>query len=485
MARLLCFVLAGLSALVVAMPLVSPGVRAGATTEDPFALLAARRWTLSAINDQPVTDRAGITATFSLGGSVYGSGGCNSYSGTWLDLPGDAISISGIAATRSRCRAGRQQLERRYLQQLILATTFTVEARALALATEDGRTLRFRAGARTGSAMIGTWKLTSLDTRPVPDIPRATATFSEDGTISGTGGCNTYRAPFRIDDAALRVGPVAAMLGTCAAHVMRHEHAFLAAFETVTGWKVRSDRLTLRARGGRSLVFTAVRPVSFSLTDVPWTLVKFGATRVEAAAGMNVRFGLDGTVSGSGGCNTFSGRYTQPDLVLLQIGPLVASQATCAPTVMQNEAAYLDALESALGYKTPEGKTLQINTATGLRLEFAPIAPPEMVATNWRLVEAAGQAVGQLSTIMIHFADDASITGFGGCDLYSGSYELTGDAIRISDVTVGANECDASALALQRAYLALLPLMDRTTQEGRMLVMAHRATGNELRFEAR
>lgn len=55
-------------------------------------------------------------------------------------------------------------------------------------------------------------------------------------------------------------------------------------------------------------------------------------------------------VSGTGGCNQFSGPYTQ-DEFSLRIGPLVATRRACVDDALnRQEAAYLRALESTTRY---------------------------------------------------------------------------------------------------------------------------------------
>lgn len=58
----------------------------------------------------------------------------------------------------------------------------------------------------------------------------------------------------------------------------------------------------------------------------------------------------DGTVSGSGGCNRYSGRagITGPGI---QFGPLAATRMACAPALMGQEARFLEALGEARGWR--------------------------------------------------------------------------------------------------------------------------------------
>jgi heat shock protein HslJ len=54
----------------------------------------------------------------------------------------------------------------------------------------------------------------------------------------------------------------------------------------------------------------------------------------------------DGQVSGSGGCNRFSGSYSQEG-VTIRIGPLMSTRMACPEPVMEKERAFFAVLEGA------------------------------------------------------------------------------------------------------------------------------------------
>ena len=63
--------------------------------------------------------------------------------------------------------------------------------------------------------------------------------------------------------------------------------------------------------------------------------------------GRFVQFREEGRVAGSGGCNRFSGAYTQEGDTV-RIGPLMSTRMACAdPAVMKQEQAWFDMLEKA------------------------------------------------------------------------------------------------------------------------------------------
>ena len=109
-------------------------------------------------------------------------------------------------------------------------------------------------------------------------------------------------------------------------------------------------------------------PVSAdSLVGTSWSLVAVGpaAHPNPAVSGVatNLTFGIDGKISGSLGCNTFSGSYA------LQSGKITFSQlmATlmgCDAPRMAQETAAFKVLNGIVSYKR-DGSTLTLTASTG------------------------------------------------------------------------------------------------------------------------
>lgn len=77
---------------------------------------------------------------------------------------------------------------------------------------------------------------------------------------------------------------------------------------------------------------------------------------------LTVEFG-NGTISGSSGCNTFTGSYSTSGNSI-SVGQLITTQMACEEDVMQQEQEYLAALSSAQSY-TISGSTLTLNHPGG------------------------------------------------------------------------------------------------------------------------
>ena len=91
------------------------------------------------------------------------------------------------------------------------------------------------------------------------------------------------------------------------------------------------------------------------LVGTRWVLEELdGSTLVDTFP--TIAFGGDGSVTGSAGCNTFSGTYAV-DGTSLGVGPLGTTKMACADPTMFVESAFLAALRGATGWSVrPDGR---------------------------------------------------------------------------------------------------------------------------------
>lgn len=93
-----------------------------------------------------------------------------------------------------------------------------------------------------------------------------------------------------------------------------------------------------------------------------WRLVSMGATAAPSTplqtTELSANFEGD-RISGSGGCNRFTGSY-QAESSTLSIGALASTRMACEESVMNQETNYLTALQGAQRYEINEQGELQI-----------------------------------------------------------------------------------------------------------------------------
>lgn len=218
-----------------------------------------------------------------------------------------------------------------------------------------------------GGDVAGTaWLLEGLDGQAPVAGTYVSAQFGADGALTGSGGCNRYRAGYTVSGGDLRItGTPASTMMACEPAVMAQEQAFFAALPNVSTFAVRGDRLTLSDAAGKDLLtFTAQAQ---GLAGTSWRVTAYNngqeaVVNVLEETALTMTFAAEGTVSGSAGCNTFSGPYTAEG-GKVTLGPLAATMRACLePGVMAQEKAFLAALESAGTYRI-EGPQLEMRTA--------------------------------------------------------------------------------------------------------------------------
>lgn len=225
------------------------------------------------------------------------------------------------------------------------------------------------------------WVLMSIGPNAAPTNPPITLTFAPDG-IGGSAGCNTYFGQFQYDVSALTFSDIGSTLIACEEPVMTQEQAYLNALQTVTAYQVTNGQLMLTYPEG-VLVFNAEGAQATPTVEVPvantdpslgglggvqWVLVSYGPAGTPATALPEAPVTLDFTqqgVSGSAGCNQYSGTFVYNNNTLT-FNPLVTTQMACADAAVNaQEQAYLAALQAATLYSIDAG-TLQIVYPDGI-----------------------------------------------------------------------------------------------------------------------
>ena len=211
-----------------------------------------------------------------------------------------------------------------------------------------------------------TWLLDGLDGQATAAGTYVTARFGGDGALTGSGGCNRYRAGYTVSGGDMRItGMLASTMMACDQAVMDQEQAYFAALTNVRTFAVRGDRLALSDRSGKDLMTFAAQ--SQGLAGTSWRVTAYNngqeaVVSVIEGTVLTASFAVEGTVSGSGGCSTFSGPFTAQGGTVT-VGPFVVTQRGCLePDVMDQEQRLLAALESAATYSI-EGPQLEMRTA--------------------------------------------------------------------------------------------------------------------------
>ena len=101
------------------------------------------------------------------------------------------------------------------------------------------------------------------------------------------------------------------------------------------------------------------------LMEGEWLIDDVNGSGIIDSSHLTMRFGEDGTVSGSAGCNNYTGSYTASGLQV-EIGPLGATRKICpAEAIMLQEQRMLEALTGTLEIEFAETGVLTLRSADG------------------------------------------------------------------------------------------------------------------------
>lgn len=205
----------------------------------------------------------------------------------------------------------------------------------------------------TGGTIDGTsWSLKTYDVSgtatAVPAGIRVDATFA-DGKVGGSAGCNVYNAPVTISGATIKVGQAATTSMACDADRTSVEQAYLGNLAKAATFTATSDALTMYDSGGKSILVyaaAAANPLVGSWDVTGYNNGKQAVVSPVAGSTLTAIFTAD-QVSGSAGCNTYSGGYTI-DGTTLKIGPLASTMRACSEeAVNEQEQQFLAAMQAS------------------------------------------------------------------------------------------------------------------------------------------
>jgi heat shock protein HslJ len=198
----------------------------------------------------------------------------------------------------------------------------------------------------------------------------------------------------------------------------------------------------------------------------------------------------DSTVSGSGGCNRFTGAYTQ-DGASLTFGPLASTQMACIGPASDVEAGYLANLEAAASF-TATTEALTIFDESGATiLEFVVAQPGELGGVTW-LATGINNGRGGVESVVagteptaVYDAAAGTVSGETGCNQFNGPAVVDGTAITIGPLVSTRMACvEEAANAQEAAYVAALEASTTWEVRGSTLELRDDSGALQVSFEA-
>ena len=230
------------------------------------------------------------------------------------------------------------------------------------------------------------------------------------------------------------------------------------------------------------------------LTGVSWSLTyAANGTLVPALPGSEVsaRFGNDGKVVGSAGCNHYGADYNLNGTAL-SVSPPISTKMYCGEPegIMEQEARFLELLGSAAGCRVEDDR-LEITNASGATvLTFVKEAPVALAGTSWTLASLVGEDGAMVpvlagTTVTAVFSADGNLGGSAGCNHYGADYTLKDANLFIEPAIRTEMYCEdpKGIMEQEDRYLALLANVSTYRVEGERMVLADEAGTDLLVFD--
>jgi heat shock protein HslJ len=223
-------------------------------------------WKLTAFGpaDAPVPAVEGAEAglTFNADGTVTGSSGCNGLGGDYT-VEGDQITFGEFVSTLMACDDPIMEQEEAAHRVMTDTATYTSEGDTLTITNNDNVLIltrgTFTAQTPESAPLVGTWRLTSYGPRETLSSAlenvEAFVTFNEDGTLTGTSGCNEFGGSYTVDGNEIAFDEITSTLMLCDTPIMGQEEAMYQLLSETTAFQIEGNTLTIM-KNGRVLVFT-------------------------------------------------------------------------------------------------------------------------------------------------------------------------------------------------------------------------------------
>ena len=202
-----------------------------------------------------------VTAEFSPDGQVAGSGGCNRYF-TSYTVDGSNLTIGQAGSTMMACEPVEvMQQEAQFLTALGAAATWQIEGDMLTINNAAGATVLTFQASEPASLTGTTWSAVNYNNGKEAVVSLVTdtaitATFTEDGKLNGSAGCNTFMTSYTLDGANITIQPAATTRKMCPGEgIMEQEAQFLAALTTAATWSISGNELELRTADGALVAY--------------------------------------------------------------------------------------------------------------------------------------------------------------------------------------------------------------------------------------
>ncbi len=182
----------------------------------------------------------------------------------------------------------------------------------------------------------------------------------------------------------------------------------------------------------------------------------------------------DGSASGNGGCNSYSGSYTLDGQSLTFDEAIAMTMMACIGPAETVEPAYMALLSQVASYQIDNGALSLLPAEGDALLVFSPDQPASLMGVEWVAIayNNGRQAVTSpmLETeITVMFGADGQISGNASCNNFNGGFSIDGQNISVGELATTRMMCPEEVMQQEFEFLAALQNATTFTQDGDLL----------------
>lgn len=201
---------------------------------------------------------------------------------------------------------------------------------------------------------------------------------------------------------------------------------------------------------------------NLELSGKIWVVESLNDSPLVETTVISAEFTEDGKVSGTAGCNSYSGTYTTSGSEIEIKQPMASTMMACPEPVMNQETKYFQALAAAKSFRIQASK-LTLKDSNGTELVTYVVQAQDLPNTTWLALSYNNgkQAVVGVMTdreLTATFEGDGSLNGFAGCNDFNGPYKTNGLSITIGPLISTLKSCELpeGVMDQEAQYLAAL-----------------------------
>jgi len=243
--------------------------------------------------------------------------------------------------------------------------------------------------------------------------------------------------------------------------------------------------------GASSTSSTSTTSPAHELTGTAWVLRSYRGSAGDAVAAVagstaTLAFRPRGALDGSTGCNGFSGTYVAYGTALsIRTGAMTLIK--CPEVETAQETALLQLFPQVARY-TIAGDALSLKGADGATLLAYTAGLTGLTGTSWTATGVNNGHGGVETTtgtgqLTADFGPDGVFTGFGGCNVLSGTYKVGGSGgVTIAGFAATQKRCAADVDELESQYGAALGRVTTYDISGDQLTLRNAAGETQVTY---